>query len=289
MNMRIGVIANLHREGAKDVLSNLAQWCAAHGHELCGSRELGDVDLDGIEIISRDEVATDSDILVSMGGDGTFLASVRAVGNSGTPLLGINLGSLGFLTQMTPDELTPALEAVARGAYKLEERMLLKVKVEGKQSPENPYALNDVVVDNGPVSRIIDIKLRVNGEEVVTYRADGLILSTPTGSTAYSLACGGPIMNPGMDAIIATPISAFSLSTRPMIFAASDILGLRIRSQHQVAGLTLDGQISAPLIDTDLVTVRRANFRARIITFPGNSFYKVLKKKLHWGISPLSR
>ncbi|MDH3938817.1 MAG: NAD(+)/NADH kinase, partial [candidate division Zixibacteria bacterium] len=151
---------------------------------------------------------------------------------------------------------------------------------------ESPYALNDVVIDNGPVARLIDINLEVNGEELVTYRADGLILSTPTGSTAYSLAAGGPILHPAMRAIVVSPIAAFSLSTRPMVFSASDTLELRIGSSHEVAGLTLDGQISAPLSDTDRLIISQADFCLKVIIFPTSSFYKVLKEKLHWGISP---
>jgi len=289
MHMRIGVIANFNRSGGEDAIQSLIDWARPKGHELLATEDVA-VKFDGVfDVLPTAMVASESDLLVSMGGDGTFLASVRAVGASGTPLLGINLGSLGFLTQLTPEELTPALDEVAKGNYGLEERMMLEVRVDGKPRLESPYALNDVVVDNGPVSRIIDIELITNGQSVVTLRADGLILSTPTGSTAYSLACGGPIMHPKIDAIIATPISAFSLSMRPMIFAASDVLELRIRSEHEVAGLTLDGQVNAPLMDTDRVVVSRANFRTRIVTLPQSSFYDVLKRKLHWGMTPRGR
>ncbi len=173
-----------------------------------------------------------------------------------------------------------------RGEFQVEERMLLKTDIEGHPRLDSPFALNDVVIDNGPVARLIDIKLIVNGEELVTYRADGLILSTPTGSTAYSLAAGGPILHPAMQAIVVSPIAAFSLSTRPMVFSATDILELRVGSEHGVAGLTLDGQISAPLSDTDRLIISQAGFRLKVVVFPTSSFYKVLKEKLHWGISP---
>lgn len=289
MNMRIGVISNIKREGSDEAIGIILDWARSTGHEIVASPDLEHLRSDELDIESLQKVAAESDIVVSMGGDGTYLASVRAVGATGTPLLGINLGSLGFLTQLTPEELPTALDAIARGEYRVEERMMLEVSTEGRHRLESPYALNDVVVDNGPISRIIDIDLTVNGEPIVTYRADGLIISTPTGSTAYSLACGGPIMNPAMDGIICTPISPFSLSVRPMIFAASDVLELRVRSEHEVAGLTLDGQVMAPLVDTDVITVRRARFRTRFIVFPGKSFYKVLKKKLHWGIAPSGR
>jgi NAD+ kinase len=235
------------------------------------------------------QLAAQVDVLVAMGGDGTLLASARAVGRVRTPLLGINLGSLGFLTPLTPNQLVPALDRVVAGEYKIDERMLLKVEVEGKPTLESPFALNDVVVDNGPVSRIIDINLNVDGEDIVAYRADGLIISTPTGSTAYALASGGPIVHPSMRAVLVVPISSFSLSTRPMILSAKSVLQLRIHSPHGVAGLTLDGQVAAPLIDTDVVTIREADFSSRFIVFPEYSFYQLVKSKLHWGISPSSK
>jgi NAD+ kinase len=262
-------------------------WVKANGHELLCCRDNLDLECqEGAQSVSRETAAKDSDILISMGGDGTFLAAARAVGAAGTPVLGINIGSLGFLTQQRPSQLESALDAIANGEYLIEERMLLKTVIEGGPQLESPYALNEVVIDNGPVARLIDIKLDVNGEELVTYRADGLILATPTGSTAYSLAAGGPILQPTMLAIVVSPIAAFSLSTRPIVFASSDILELSIGSEHELAGLTLDGQITAPLSDTDRLVITQAEFRLKVIKFPTSSFYKVLKEKLHWGISP---
>ncbi len=284
--MRFGLIANLRREGAREAIKIFAAWARKTGNDLILCKELEGMSDEPLEVAEPEDFAPEVDILVSMGGDGTFLSSARSVGSVGTPLLGINLGSLGFLTQLQPQQLTGALDAIVDGDYWIEQRMLLKTEIEGKPALESPYALNDVVVDNGPIARLIDIDLKVNGEELVTYRADGLILATPTGSTAYSLAAGGPIVQPKMQAIIATPISSFSLSTRPVIFSAEDILELNIRSEHGVAGLTLDGQVMAPLIDTDKVVVKKADFLVKVIVFPQNSFYQVLKRKLHWGISP---
>lgn len=285
--MRFGLIANLKRRGAREAITTVQNWVKVNGHELlCCQDQLESICSNGVRSVPRAELAADSEILISMGGDGTFLASARAVGAAGTPVLGINLGSLGFLTQLRPHQLESALDAIANGEYLIEERMLLKTEIYGRPQLESPYALNDVVIDNGPVARLIDIKLSVNGEELVTYRADGLILATPTGSTAYSLAAGGPILHPAMKAIVVSPIAAFSLSTRPMVFSASDTLEVRVGSEHEVGGLTLDGQISAPLSDTDRLVISQADFRLKIVVFPESSFYKVLKEKLHWGISP---
>ncbi len=287
--MRFGLIANVKRESAKKAIQTFQDWARKTGHSLVLSEELKKIAGNDWDVLSRNRIASEVDVLVSMGGDGTFLAAARAVGGQGTPLLGINLGSLGFLTQFPEEELITALESIVSGKYQIEERMMLRVQVEGKRQPECPYALNDVVVDNGPVSRLIDIYLKVNGEDIVMYKADGLVIATPTGSTAYSLAVGGPIMHPAMEAIIASPISSFSLNTRPMIFSPQDVLELKIHSEHGVAGLTLDGQVTAPLIDTDKVTIMKADFRLKVITFSQYSFYKLLRNKLHWGVTPKTR
>ncbi|MBU8934329.1 MAG: NAD(+)/NADH kinase [candidate division Zixibacteria bacterium] len=287
--MRFGLIANVSRYGAGDAVMAFLEWARKGNHKVVISDEHRQVGDDTHTYLSRDAVAAEVDILVSMGGDGTLLASARAVGATRTPLLGINLGSLGFLTQLMPEHLTSALDAVVDGNYQVEERMLLKATIEGGQELSKPYALNDIVVDKGAISRLIEIRFRVNGEDIVTYRADGLVIATPTGSTAYSLAVGGPIMHPKMKGIIASPISSHSLSTRPMVFDADDVLELTVKSEERVAGLTLDGQVMAPLMDTARVTITKAEFTAQFIVLPENSFFKVLRNKLHWGVPPLTK
>jgi len=265
------------------------KWADESSSHLVLCEELKGITGNNLEFAEREKIAARVDIMVSMGGDGTLLAAARAVGLADIPILGINLGSLGFLTQLTPEQLVPALNNITSGNYQIQKRMLLKTEIAGGKKLEHPYALNDVVVDNGGISRLIDIKLTVNGEHIVTYKADGLVLATPTGSTAYSLAVGGPIMHPEMQAIIAAPISSFSLSTRPMVFSATDVIELGIRSEHGRAGLTLDGQVMEKLGDTDSVRVTKAEFMSRFIVFPENSFYQVLKSKLHWGIMPTAK
>ncbi|HUV31594.1 MAG TPA: NAD(+)/NADH kinase [Acidobacteriota bacterium] len=284
--MRFGLIANLRRTGAREAINSFIDWAHQNKQELVLCEELRTAVPEYPRICPRDQLVTEVDILVSMGGDGTILATARLVGAAGTPLLGINLGSLGFLTQQTPQQLIPALDAIVSDKYTIEERMLLKAELQNTGQPSAPYALNDVVVDNGPVSRVISINLRVNGEDVVTYIADGLILSTPTGSTAYSLAVGGPIVTPGLDAIIAAPIAPFSLTTRPMIFSGDDVLEVSIASDRRAAILTLDGQVSLSLKDSQSVRISRAEFRTRFIVFAGNSYYKLLRSKLNWGMPP---
>ena len=284
--MRFGLIANLTRIGARQAIESVLTWAKQHGHELILSSDLKAAVPADCKLVSQDELAAQVDLIVSMGGDGTLLATGRSVGAHGTPILGVNLGSLGFLTPRTPDQIVSSLDAVVAGDYKLVERMLLKALVSGKEITDSFTALNDIVLDNGPTSRVLDINLRVNGEDVVTYKADGLVIATPTGSTAYSLAVGGPIMHPKMEAMIAAPIAAFSLTTRPMIFSGEDILELRILSRGRVANLTLDGQIVVGVREGEPVTIKKADFKLKFVTFQDSSYYKLLKNKLHWGVPP---
>lgn len=281
--MRFGLTANLHRIGAREAIDTVIDWAARSGHQVVACDTLRSVIGDRVHTVKVSDLARRADTVISMGGDGTLLSTARAVGAIGTPILGINLGSLGFLTQQTPAELIPSLEAVVAGNYQVEERMLLKAVTDGRYRLAEPFALNDIVLDRGPGSRLLDINLKVNGEDVVTYKADGLIIATPTGSTAYSLAVGGPIMHPKMEAMIAAPIAAFSLTTRPMIFNGADQLQLSVMTRNEEANLTLDGQVGVAVRARETVTISRADFRVKLIALPDRSFYRLLRNKLHWG------
>lgn len=284
--MRFGLIVNLRRDGARYAAEQAIEWIEQRQHTLLSTEALARSLGVRLETVPEEELASKIDIAIAIGGDGTLLSTARMIGDHAVPLLGINAGTLGFLTQVPPDEMIDALDSIAAGKYAIEERMMLETEVEGSNPAKFPYALNEIVIDNGPVSRLIRIHFRVNGEDIVTYQADGLTIATPTGSTAYSLAVGGPIMNPNLEGIIASPISSFSLTTRPMILAPNDELELRISSEHGVAGLTIDGQVRSELKDTDLVRIRKAKQKTKIITFRRQSFYRLVKSKLHWGLSP---
>ncbi|MFZ1683727.1 MAG: NAD(+)/NADH kinase [Candidatus Zixiibacteriota bacterium] len=284
--MRLGVTANTHRVGAKEALTAVQTWGKLGGHELILCDDLKPIATDHTNFCKDTELPAKSDFIVSMGGDGTILNTARAVGSSGVPILGINLGSLGFLTQRTPAQIGTSLDAIVAGNFQIEERMLLKAVSMGRFKLSVPYALNDVVIDRGPSTRLLDINLRVNGEEVVTYKADGLIIATPTGSTAYSLAVGGPIIHPKNDNMIAAPIAPFSLTTRPMIFSGDDIIELQLMPRPEEAHLTLDGQIGIAIRSGELIRISRAEYRVKFVTFPESSYYKLLRNKLHWGVPP---
>ncbi|MBD3258517.1 NAD(+) kinase [candidate division GN15 bacterium] len=284
--MRFGLIANLKRIGAGEAITGFIKWARDTGNELILCEDLRKSVPDYNKFKPRDELVRDVDYIVSMGGDGTILSVVRSVGSAGTPILGINLGSLGFLTQQTPKELVTALDAIVGGEFRIEKRMMLKVEIPGRGKLNSPYALTDVVLDNGPISRVLDVTLNINGEDIVTYTADGLIISTPTGSTAYNLAVGGPIVSPGMDAMIASPISPFSLTTRPMIIPPGDLLELTVRTDQRSAMLTMDGQVGVEIEPHEKIRIRRAKYRGKFVIFPENSYYKLLRSKLNWGVPP---
>jgi len=282
---RIGVIANLQRDGAEDVLKRLVSWCKKHDVPLCLCDDMRATDIDPGLVVPRAKLTEHSDVVLSMGGDGTLLATARLVGDSGVPILGINIGSLGFMTEQTPHDLEETLKRIAGDDYNIQDRMVLEAAITNSATDEKYYALNDIVIGRTDI-RMINLALYSNEDYICSYAADGLILSTPTGSTAYSLAAGGPILNPEMDAVIATPIAPHSLASRPLIFDSKEILTLEITSDTDVAVVTVDGQVSKRLKNGDRVSVKKAHYYVRLVRFPDNSFYHVLRSKLHWGVLP---
>ncbi len=283
--MIFGLLANLRREGAPAAIESAIKWASDRGHDLVLCDDIIGMHPNYAHFAPRDELASHVDVLISMGGDGTILSAARSTHGEGTPILGVNLGHLGFLCQLQPARLESALDDIVAGRYKIEDRILLKAEIEGHAPLPNPYALNDIVLDHGGTTRVLEIDLKINGEQIVRYSADGLIIATPTGSTAYNLAVGGPIVYPSIDAIICSPIAAFSLTTRPMIVSGKDKLELTIHTPGRKAQLTLDGQVDIEIAEADKVLVSKAEEKARFILFPENTYYKLLRNKLHWGVS----
>ena len=285
--MRFSIIANLQRPDASDSVIAAIKWCLKNRNDVCLCEDIAAEIKFSVDTCPRSQLWKCSDVIVSMGGDGTILASVRAIGEHPLPILGINLGSLGFLTQITGDRLEEALERVAANRYIIEERMVLKTEVLNGHQLESPFALNDVVIDRGNIGRVINLSLYSGGDYACSYTADGLIVSTPTGSTAYSLAVGGPILYPDMKAIIVTPIAPFSLTSRPLIFPSDKALEIRLRSEHGSGTLTIDGQVATDVNPNGAVRISRAGHSASFIRFEENSFYDILRRKLHWGKLPV--
>ncbi len=285
--MRFGLIANFRRPDASETVNFVIEWCKKNRYDVLIGEDEPELHKLNAPVVPRKELAPQVDFIISLGGDGTMLATARAMGTVEKPILGVNLGQLGFLTQLTPDQLEVALGHVADGNYQVEERLILKTEIVDGEQLEYPYALNDIVIDRGGVSRVINLSLYCGDEYICSYTADGLIVATPTGSTAYSLAVGGPILNPKMKAFIASPISPFSLTSRPIVFPADLALEVRIRSEHGQALLTIDGQVATRFSATGSIKVSKAKHSIKFITFADSSFYDILRRKLHWGRLPV--
>src|SRR5262245_30381765 len=243
----------------------------------------GLVPAEAVVTVTRGELPTHADLLVVLGGDGTLLSMARNVAESGVPLLGVNLGGLGFLTATTTEEMIPAVQAFLDGRMTVEERMMLAARVMRSGQPVFQHiALNDVVITKSAMSRIINLSVTVADETATAYRADGLIISTPTGSTAYCLSAGGPILFPTMDAIVIVPIASHTLTNRPIVLPGTHRLGVTLQTAQEVM-LTLDGQVGFELREHDRVEVAQSPARVRLIRFPERHFFSVLRTKLKWG------
>jgi len=234
--------------------------------------------------LPRAEVTSRSDLVVVIGGDGTFLSVARFVGRTGPPLVGINLGSLGFLTEIHRREIQGALETVLEGRAAEERRMMLDVTVRRNGRRRLHYiALNDVVLAKSALARTVRLQVELDGQVVSTYRSDGLIISTPTGSTAYSLSAGGPLVHPAIDAILLTPICPHALTNRPLIVPVRTRITVRRLSHEEEVYLTVDGQVGGPVQESDRLEVRRSAISLRLLHPFSRTYYDTLRNKLKWG------
>jgi NAD+ kinase len=280
---RVGIVAKPDAIEAPAAVIRLLDWLSSRGLGAVLDKETSGLVAEGGTAVRREDLPGQVDFLVVLGGDGTLLSMARAVGNLGVPILGVNLGGLGFLTATTLDEMLAAVEALMAGAMTIEERMMLAARVRRRDEwlPAH-IALNDVVILKSAMSRIINLSVSVEGRHATAYRADGLIISTPTGSTAYSLSAGGPILFPLMDAIVLTPVCSHTLTNRPIALPGHDRIEVTLRSAQQVM-LTLDGQVGVELEEGDRVEIQQAAARIRLARFPHKDFFSVLRTKLKWG------
>jgi NAD+ kinase len=282
----IGIIANPGKPKVKETVQRIINWAEKNDVEFYLGQEMESLIDNKEKAFPRDEIPRKAEIIISLGGDGTMLATARAVGKNSNPILGINLKSFGFLTEIKTDYLDKTLTRLLKKDFRIEQRMVLKAQVVGDREPDL-YALNDMVIDKGGVARLIQMHLYDNEEFICSYSADGLIVSTPTGSTAYSLASGGPIINPRLNAIIVTPICPHTLASRPIIFLENDRLKVKVESTgERDAVLTADGQVARPVKSGKSVVVEKAEHTINLIRFPDSSFYDILRQKLHWGARP---
>jgi NAD+ kinase len=281
---RVGLVAKPDAAQAQSVILRLVEFFGGRGLSVVLEKETaGLVPAASVASARKSDLPGQVDLLIVLGGDGTLLSMARAVGDLGVPILGVNLGGLGFLTATTLDEMLPALERLLAGGMEIEERMMLSAALRrGGQVIGEYIALNDVVITKSAMSRIIDLSVSVGGRHAISYRADGLIISTPTGSTAYNLSAGGPILFPTMDAVVLTPIAPHTLSNRPIAVPGAQRIEVALLVEQDVM-LTMDGQIGVPLRERDVVEVQKASAPIRLVRFPQKDFFSVLRTKLKWG------
>ena len=265
------------------IVPELIEWFRRYQYQVVVDHETASYAV-GIDILGRDEMASRPlDFVVVLGGDGTLLSAARCMAKAGIPVLGVNLGSLGFLTEVPLEELYPTLKGIEEGRCNVETRSMVHCQVLRKDSPVASYdALNDIVVGKGTVSRLNHCDVYIDGAFVSVYKADSLIVSTPTGSTAYSLAAGGPILMPSVDAFVVTPVAAHSLTNRPLVVRDTSQIEIVVNTGQDEAYLSIDGQIGMPMYDGDRVICRKSEHRVKLLRIQG-TFFDVLRTKLKWG------
>jgi len=275
---KAGIVIKPHAPSVEGILKTVVGYFEGRGIacvlEDVAARKLGRPD--GLE---RSDVAAASELVVVLGGDGTLLSVAHHAARAGVPVMGVNLGRLGFLTEIPIGEVTLALDSFLTGDRSVvSPRWLLEARTAGAVS----YCLNDVVVTKGALARMIEFTILIDGRDVATLKADGLIVSTPTGSTAYSLSAGGPILHPQVPAIVLTPICPHTLSFRPLAVPSTSSIGVRLLTGGEEVHLTLDGQRGGVLVRNDIVDIRKAPFELQLVTSPRRSYYDLVKEKLGW-------
>jgi NAD+ kinase len=266
-----------------EIVPPLLAWFRAHHYQVVVDRETAP-HAPGLEVLARAEMASRPlHFVIVLGGDGTLLSAARSVSQAGIPVLGVNLGSLGFLTEVPLEDLYPTLESIEQGCCNIEARSMVHCEVLRKGACVASYdALNDVVVGKGTIARLNHCDVSIDGVFVSSYQADSLIVSTPTGSTAYSLAAGGPILMPSVDAFVVTPVSEHSLTHRPLVVRDAAEIEILVKTGDEEAYLSIDGQIGMPVFDGDRVRCRKSQHQVKLLHTQG-TFFDVLRTKLKWG------
>ena len=280
----IGIFAK-QKQGreVREVLTELTQWLKDRNIKPILETEIGR-HLDYPDCLPKNELPAASQMLVVLGGDGTLLSVARLVENQDVPILGVNLGHMGFLTEVALQELYPALENILAGNYSINRRMMLNAKVLRHDACISEHeALNDVVINNGALARMISLEVTVDDAYLTTYQADGLIVSTPTGSTAYSLSAGGPIIHPTLSTLLLTPICPHTLTNRPIILPVDSTLEVTVKKGHRDVFLTLDGQVGHSFLENDRVRIQKSAYTVPLIKTPFKDYFEVLRTKLKWG------
>ena len=281
-----GIWGNTEKESFWEVLPSILEWSKKKNIEpYITSRIFEHSNWDGQEakVIKTEKILEKLDFMLVLGGDGTFLSLARVKESCHIPILGIHLGDLGFLAQVTLQGLFHRLDQVAKGDFIIEKRILIKSHIQKDNKIINHLALNDFVISNAESYRMLNATVFINEHFVGNYRADGIVVATPTGSTAYSLSAGGPIVTPQVDAIIITPIAAHTLTSRPLVVSGNDKIMIEFSNNNQPVLFTSDGQIHENLDVNNKVKIAKADYQIKLISFADNDYFKNLKEKMGWG------
>jgi len=279
----IGIIIKRNNRKALEVGIKLVSWLHKRRIRTIFSKELARA-IPGSQAMEKSKIPEAADVIVVLGGDGTLLSVARLVNSPDVPILGVNLGSLGFLTAISLDELYTVMADILKKHFKVSKRMMLAVRVYRRQEIISTYSvLNDLVINKGALARIIDLETTIDQDYLTTFKADGLIISTPTGSTGYSLSAGGPIVYPTLDSIIVSPICPHTLTNRPLLVPPESRIETVLASAGGDVSLTMDGQIGFALQQYDRICVTRADYDIKLITPPTKTYFEVLRTKLKWG------
>jgi len=281
---KIGITSKPKKPEVREIVPPLVDWMQQRSIEVFIDKETGSALDRAGQCVSRNEMPSRVDLIIVLGGDGTLLATARVLNGKPVPLLAVNIGGLGFLTVITQDELYPTLEMVLAGDFRTDKRVQIEAEViRAGEVISSFLALNDVVLNKGAIARILDFDVRVDGQFISTYKADGLIVSTPTGSTAYSLAAGGPVIAPSVQAFIVTPICAHTLTNRPIVLPDSAQIEVGVKTQRESVYLTVDGQVGIAVRSEDTVHMRRASSVVELVQSPQKDYFEILRQKLKWG------
>lgn len=279
----IAIIAKPHGDRVKNLLEDIIKFLAEHGKTIMKERRTAEA-LGDTEYTSDEDIRNKADLVIVLGGDGTLISAVRLLGKKETPIMGINLGRLGFLTETRAGDAIAAIKSVLDGDYRMERRMKLHSHLlEESEKVLEIDVINDIVINKADVARIIEMSVFINGILVNEYRADGLIIATPTGSTAYSLAAGGPIVHPSLETMIITPICPQGLSNRPIVIPDDSEIEIRINTSGEKVSITYDGQVYHQLDTEKSITIKKASSCTQLIVPKEKNYYALIREKLGWG------
>ena len=280
---KIGVFCKPKAPSATDILGRLIPWLRKQNYHIFLDTGTAAI-INETSSYEKREISQQADLLIVLGGDGTLLSVARAAHPHNIPILAVNLGSLGFLAEISIDELYPTLENILAGKFEIENRMLLNACIwRNGEKIEDHNVLNDVVINKGAVARVINLQVLVNGQYMTSYRADGLIIATPTGSTAYSLSAGGPIIHPSMHTLVLSPICPFTLTNRSILIPDQSIIQVKLAAEYDDVRVTLDGQEGYDMRAGDILKIKKTKTSLQLIRGPNKNYYQILRDKLHWG------